>query len=311
MKKKLLLSMLLVFAVLTVAACSSRSETVPAASYAPVIPTPTEAVVTPAPTPMPAPTLEPTPAPTPVPTPAPTPVPTPAPVQTPTPVQNNYPLIKKDPGSETVFANGKCQFVTRYENAKLAEWHFISPDGTRDLDYIQAQNEFPTLKVLNGFTKDLTLENIPESLNGWRVYCRFSNDYGAVNTNTAVITVKPAQSTSTPVPQPVGFEGTWTEEIAGRCFISFDYWGEGSVRASIVWSGSAWERRCWDVVASVYRNDIMTYSNGHSWVETWTDEYNYTVTEESHTDSGSFSIQNGKLYWHNDQTGQDTVFIPA
>ncbi len=95
--------------------------------------------------------------------------------------------------------NGKCQFVARYENAKWAEWHFVSPDGSRDLDYAQAQNEFPTLKIINGFTKDLSLESIPLSLNGWRVYCRFSNDAGSVKTNSALITVRQDAA-----PQPTG-----------------------------------------------------------------------------------------------------------
>ena len=93
--------------------------------------------------------------------------------------------------------------------------------------------------------------------------------------------------------------------------MSLDYWGEGSGRASITWSGSASERRCWDLVASIYRDDIMTYSNGHSWVEKWSDDNNYTVSEETYAASGSFSLRDGKLYWHNDQTGADTVFIPV
>ena len=85
----------------------------------------TEAPATPAPTPVPTP--EPTPEPTPVPTPEPTPAPTLA--STPAPVVSKLPVITKHPGSETVTANGKCQFVTRYENALYAEWHFVSPDG--------------------------------------------------------------------------------------------------------------------------------------------------------------------------------------
>ena len=91
--------------------------------------------------------------------------------------------------------NGKCQFVAKYENAKWAEWHFVSPDGTRDIDYTVAQTEFPTLKIVNGYAKDMTLENIPEALNGWRVYCRFSNDAGSVKTERATITVAAPGST--------------------------------------------------------------------------------------------------------------------
>ena len=106
-----------------------------------------------------------------------------------TPAASNLPVVTKDPTGETVEVNGTCQFITRYENAKWAEWHFVSPDGTRDLDYLQAANDFPTLKIVNGYAKDMTLENIPAGLNGWRVYCRFSNDHGSVNTGSALIAV--------------------------------------------------------------------------------------------------------------------------
>ena len=107
----------------------------------------------------------------------------------PVPTQSNLPRVTKSPTDETVPVNGKCQFVAKYENAKWAEWHFVSPDGTRDLNYSQAEKEFKTLKIINGYAKDMTLENIPEALNGWKVYCRFSNDSGAVNTEKAKINV--------------------------------------------------------------------------------------------------------------------------
>ncbi len=169
------------------AAPPSASTPVPTSAPTPAVaPTTTPPpAASPAPTPTPAPTA--TPVPTPAPTPTPMPTATPAP--TPTPVQSNLPVVTKSPTSEKVAVNGKCQFVAKYENAKWAEWHFVSPDGSRDLNYADAQTAFPTLKIVNGFTKDLTLENIPETLNGWKVYCRFSNDSGSVNTERATITV--------------------------------------------------------------------------------------------------------------------------
>lgn len=104
----------------------------------------------------------------------------------------NLPRITKNPTDETVPVSGRCQFVTRYENAELAEWHFVSPDETRDLNYLDIRNEFRTLTVINGNTKDMTLDTIPPGLNGWRVYCRFSNDSGSVNSGSALITVLPS-----------------------------------------------------------------------------------------------------------------------
>ena len=128
-------------------------------------------------------TAPPTPTQAAIPTPAATPVPTPA------QAASNLPRVTKSPTGETVPVGGKCQFVTRYENATWAEWHFVSPDGTRDIDYTVATKEFPTMKIVNGYAKDMTLENIPALLNGWKVYCRFSNDYGSVKTDRATITV--------------------------------------------------------------------------------------------------------------------------
>ena len=120
-------------------------------------------------------------------------MPTPAPAPTP----SNLPVVTKNPTDEKVAVNGACQFVTKYENAKWAEWHFVSPDGSRDLDYLEAQKEFPSMNIIKGFSSQLDLEGVPEALNGWKVYCRFSNDFGAVKTERASITV-----TSSPADAP-------------------------------------------------------------------------------------------------------------
>ena len=101
----------------------------------------------------------------------------------------NLPLITKNPTDETVYAYGESQFITRYENADLAEWFFISPDGSLDISYQRMQDVFPSLEIIGGNTKDLTLRNIPIELNGCKVYCRFSNNAGSVDTETACLTV--------------------------------------------------------------------------------------------------------------------------
>ena len=147
-----------------------------------------------------------------------------------TPLPSNLPQITKNPTDETVNVNGKCQFVTRYENAIYAEWHFVSPDGYRDLDYSQAQTEFPTLKVINGFTKDLTLEDIPAALNGWKVYCRFSNNAGAVNSGMARITVVSTAPTSAPTPSAA--------QATGR--IMTVYYANGATESVAEFSDTTW-----------------------------------------------------------------------
>ncbi len=146
--------------------------------------------VTPVPVVTPAPTPVPTPAPTPAPTPVPTPVPTPAPTPTPAPA-SKLPEVTKDPTNESVLEGGSCWFVAKYKEAKWAVWHFVSPDGNTDWEYSSKDlaAKFPYLKISGGMYSSMQLENIPVDMNGWRVYCRFSNDSGYVDTKSASISV--------------------------------------------------------------------------------------------------------------------------
>ena len=322
MKKRFLPVLCLALALMALSACGSGQKTpevvnVPVAPAQTALPAPTFTPVpaavpsfAPTPAPTPFPTVPPTPVPTVPPTPVPTPVPTPAPTPYQAP-QSMLPRITKNPTDETVPEYGKCQFVTRYENAELAEWHFVSPDGSIDAGYRDVQNQFPALKIIGGNTKDMTLENIPAALSGCRVYCRFSNGYGAVNTGSALITVTAAPPTLAPTMRLQNFPGRWADEIAGRCQVTITSRADGRMDVDISWSGSAWQRARWQMTASVYRNDILTYDDAHYWVETYTDDFNYTVSDEIFGGTGDFFMLEGKLHWHDEQTGQDTVLIPA
>ncbi len=124
--------------------------------------------------------------------------PTPAPADqpaaqqpSPPPAANakDLPIIRKSPTDETVKVGGSAVFVAKYDNALWAVWHFVSPDGMVDLDYEQAAERFPTLEIVNGMYSRLTLKQIPLELNGWRVYCRYSNPKGYTDTGSALITV--------------------------------------------------------------------------------------------------------------------------
>ncbi len=137
-------------------------------------------------------TPTPTPAVTPTPTPTPTPAPTPTPVATPAP---GSPTITKDPTDETVQIGGSCWFVANHKGAILARWHFVSPDGT-DLQYDEAADKFPTLTIKNGEYDSMKLSNIPAELNGYRFYCRFSNNAGSVDSKSALLTVEGAGGTA-------------------------------------------------------------------------------------------------------------------
>ena len=142
--------------------------------------------------------------PVPVVTPAPTaaPAPTVAPAPTPTP-GSNLPIITKSPTDETVTEGGSAMFVARYENAIWAVWHFVSPDKQTDMTYEAAQSRWPSMEIVNGMYSTMTLHNIPLDLNGWTVYCRYTNNSGSTDTKSALITVKAAPApTATPAPAP-------------------------------------------------------------------------------------------------------------
>lgn len=319
MNKRKLSIVLLILAMMMLSACG-RHQTTPEVITIPTSQTPAP-VVTATPDPFAVPSTAPTqapvqtPAPTPVPTLPPTPVPTPMPTIAPTPIptqaSSNLPRITKDPTDETVSANGKCQFVTRYENADLAEWHFISPDGSLDVSYQTVQNQFPALKIIGGNTKDMTLEGIPDALNGCRVYCRFSNRFGSANTASALITVIPVTSMNVPTTQREGYQGRWADNIAGRCQVNITYEGDGNAYIDVSWGSSAWETARWQMTASINQNGTLTYNDGHYWVENYSDGTNYTISDENYNGSGSFYKQDGTLHWYDAQTGSDTVLIPA
>ncbi len=172
------------------------------------------------------------------------------------PLQYGAPRITKNPTDEWVNEYGRCQFVSRYENAILAEWHFVSPDGWRDLTYLQAEQEFPPLQVIMGNTKDMTLTNIPYSLNGWRVYCRFSNYSGTADTAMARITVAPGSGGSS-YPRPTGdamivyYSSGASERVSA--------YSDGSWRTS---AGTVYYMGTDGVLHSGGRPDLYTYVPG-------------------------------------------------
>ncbi len=118
------------------------------------------------------------------------------------------PVVTKSPTDETVEAGGSCWFVAKYENAIWAVWHFVSPDGQTDLAYDAITTRFPNVEVTKGFANITQVKNIPETMNGWKVYCRFSNNVGSTDTGRATITVKGKTTTqtvtqqTTPAPTP-------------------------------------------------------------------------------------------------------------
>lgn len=225
------------------------------------------------------------------------------------------PRVTKSPTDETVEEGGSCLFLAKYENAEYAVWHFVSPDGQTDMTYEAAQTAFPTMEILNGMYSNLQLRNIPYAANGWKVYCRYSNTgAGYVDTGMAQLTViqNPAQSASaSSVSQRAGFEGNWADEETGNCQILFTYRSEGSLNVGILRRNPSGTRDCWNMTTSVYRDGVLIYEDGHHWVESYSNDNSFAVSDETWNEVGSFYLENGRLHWYNGQTAEEITLLPA
>lgn len=106
-------------------------------------------------------------------------------------------VITKHPGGETVTETDSAVFTVKAENVAEYSWELLTTDGQT----VAGENFEATFKGLKakGYGIDrLELENIPLSLNGCKVRCRFSGNGKTVYSNYATITVKAAKD-ATPV----------------------------------------------------------------------------------------------------------------
>jgi len=259
--------------------------------------------ITEAPAETPAETTAPTPEPTPAETPAETPAPTDAPAAA-APARDSAtpPRITKSPTGETVDAGGSALFIAKADEATRAIWHFESPDRSRDIEYTEAAQAFPGLEVIDGDTGDLALRSIPESLNGWRVYCRFSNAIGSSDTDRATVTVTAAKAPEQEQTVAFDYTGTFTEARAGRGTmtisgspslyeVSVD-WYEGATEYITTFSGTFSD------------TGILSYNNACLTVrfEDGSHELRYTsgTGSLSYVDSGVVGV-----YWTDNQSEYD------
>ena len=106
------------------------------------------------------------------------------------------PVITKNPTGETVEAGGTAQFVARADNAESFVWRIVSADTTNTIPARDAAYYFTGLEVSGTDTERLTLSNIPKSMNGWAVECKFTNAAGSSFTTGAIIRVTGATGTT-------------------------------------------------------------------------------------------------------------------
>ena len=211
----------------------------------------------------------------------------------------SVPKITKSPTGETVDAGGSAMFIAKSDDATRAIWHFVSPDRSQDIEYTEAAQKFSGLDIIDADTGSLVLKNIPESLNGWSVYCRFSNAIGSSDTDRATITVNAAKA-----PEQASFDytGTFTEARAQRGTLSIT--GSASLyEVSVDWyEGSTEYITNFSGVFS--DTGIMTYNNAALTVrfEDGSYELRYTggTGSLSYVDSGVVGV-----YWTDDQSEYD------
>ena len=101
----------------------------------------------------------------------------------------SFPEVTKDPTSETVRRGGYAEFVARADHCTKIVWYLQSPDGKTNVLAKDAPTKFQGLAVHGLGTERLGLENIPKSLDEWRVRAEFVGEGGNVWSAAAIIRV--------------------------------------------------------------------------------------------------------------------------
>lgn len=119
-----------------------------------------------------------------------------APIQTPPPTQAPSPTpyiptvkITKSPTSETVYEGGSALFIAKAENYDKIVWITVSPDKRTSYEIGDAPGHFSGLVIEGQGTGNLRLNNIPYSMNGWRIQAYFTGNGGPSYTAGAYLTV--------------------------------------------------------------------------------------------------------------------------
>ncbi len=218
------------------------------------------------------------------------------------------PQVKRNPESQSVKAGGTLTFGADYVNATFVVWHFVSPDSKTDLAYNDPNLAvlLPGMKITDGMYSKMTLSNIPAAADGWKVYCRYSNNYGFTDTSQATITIGSTPS-PTPTPSQTSYTGNFHESIAGRAFMDITVSG-GIYTVNVTWPDSAEKRFIWKFTGTFDANGVMNYTDA---IEI-SMKYNGTGLEETvmiynnGTGKLEYSAENNGFYWTSNNS-EDTI----
>ena len=93
------------------------------------------------------------------------------------------PEVITHPEPQIVIEGGKCTFTASAKGDTGITWRLRSSDGSKDFPFTDAPKHFRGLKVSGKNSNRLTLSKIPGEMDGWLVYCCYSNKTGKTNTD--------------------------------------------------------------------------------------------------------------------------------
>ena len=117
--------------------------------------------------------------------------------------------ITKSPTDEVRLAGGIAYFTSAATGYDKLTWNFESPDK-KAVSVKEFQTRFPYAVVEGENTTTLTVKNVSADMNGWAVYCTFSNGETEVNTTLAFLYVTVSTAPATPAPRPTTTTTTTT-----------------------------------------------------------------------------------------------------
>ena len=117
--------------------------------------------------------------------------------------------ITKSPTDEVRLAGGIAYFTSEANGYSKLAWNFESPDK-KAVTVEEFRTRFPYAVVEGENTTTLTVKNVGADMNGWAVYCTFSNGETEVNTTLAFFYVTVSTVPATPAPRPTSTTTTTT-----------------------------------------------------------------------------------------------------
>lgn len=120
---------------------------------------------------------------------------------TPTPEITGVPQITKHPTAENVTTGDRAVFIARADGADTITWYIKAPDGTV-YPASSFANYFPGVTVSGDGTEKLIISNVNTKLTGLSAYAAFTNAFGSVNSEEAMINVTAATPSPAPTAAP-------------------------------------------------------------------------------------------------------------